>query len=154
MDIKPVKADTAQIRALIDELDLYQNSLYPPESNHLDSVEALSADNVHFLGAYKLNELVACCAVKKMDGYGEIKRLYVKPEARGKGLAKSLILQLEANLLESGITCAKAETGVYQPEANQLYERLGYSRTGPFGPYIDNPHNMFYSKNLKAYLQA
>lgn len=150
MDIRLVEAGSDQVRALIDELDNYQNSLYPPESNHLDSVEELSSDNVIFIGAFEVNDLVACCAVKKMDGYGEIKRLYVKPEARGKGLARSLILHLEATLLGSGIACAKAETGIYQPEANRLYERLGYSKTGPFGPYLENPHNVFYSKKLEA----
>lgn len=150
MTIEPVKADAEDVRSLIEELDHYQNALYPPESNHLDSVEVLAADNVHFIGAYDSGSLVACCAVKAMDGYGEIKRLYVKPEARGKGLATLMILRLETFLLNSGITCAKAETGIYQPEANKLYEGLGYARTEPFGCYQSHPHNVFYSKDLSS----
>lgn len=139
------------IRSLIDALDAYQLSLYPAESNHLDSLDELTAGNVIFLCACSEQTAVGCGAVKVLEipeRYGEIKRLYVEPAYRGQGLSRRLMEELEARLLDRDVHIARLETGVHQPEALGLYERMGYHERAPFGDYVEDPLSVFLEKQL------
>lgn len=137
------------VQALIKELDEYLVALYPAESNHLDSAEELEKENVYFVGAFDSGNLLGCGAVKLMpDSYGELKRIYVVPQARGKGIGKAIIDALERFLLESSIPVARLETGIYQKESVALYEKCGYKRVSPFGTYCDDPLSIFMEKRL------
>lgn len=136
---------------LIAELDAYQLSIYPEESNHLDSIEELSSDNVQFVGAYHGGELMGIGAIKLMAGdcdYGEIKRVYVSESARGLGISKKIMKVLEDHAVEKGIHVFRLETGVHQPEAIGLYEKLGYVVRDRFGDYPDDPLSVFMEKSL------
>ncbi len=138
------------VRELIDELDAYLGDLYPAESNHLDSVEELAGDHVFFVAAVETGQYVGCGAVKRMaEGYGEIKQVYVRPSARGRGISRRIMAVLESHLLENGIFYARLETGIAQPEARALYEKLGYRRIGPFGAYREDPLSLFMEKRLE-----
>ena len=139
-----------EARRLITALDAHQAALYPSESNHFDSPETLATTDVFFLGAYADNELMGIGAVKSMDNrqYGEIKRLYVAPNARGLGIARSLLSQLESAAAEQGMPLVRLETGIHQPEAIGLYERMGYVEIGPFGDYPADPLSRFFEKRL------
>ena len=87
--------------------------------------------------------------MKRLPGrYGEIKRMYVDPNARGRGVGRTLIEALESSLLVNGIDVARLETGVRQPEALALYERCGYVRIPPFGEYREDPLSVFLEKRL------
>jgi len=143
------KIDPQKAELLIDELDKYQQSLYPPESNHLDSIKVLRKPNVIFLGAIEGENVLAIGAVKMFSGYGEIKRVYVPPEQRGKGLAKSIMRELEKRLVDQGIFTARLETGIYQKEAISLYKALGYVKRPPFGEYSNDPLCVFMEKTLQ-----
>ncbi|MFT5260243.1 MAG: putative acetyltransferase [Saprospiraceae bacterium] len=139
------------VRALVGQLDSYMEAMYPAESNHFDPVETLAQPGVLFAGVYDGDSLCAIGAVKAMhnDGdYGEIKRVFVSPDQRGKGLAKLMMQFLESHLLESGISCVRLETGVYQPEAVTLYEKLGYKTRHKFGCYGSDPLSVFMEKKL------
>lgn len=146
--IKIVEIDPRQAKGLIDELDRYQASLYPAQSNHLDSLDVLCNENVTMVGAMENHRLLAIGAVKMFNGYGEIKRVYVPENHRGKGLAKQLMAVLEQRLIEKSIPYAKLETGIYQREAIGLYQRLGYQECLPFGSYRLDPLSVFMSKKL------
>jgi putative acetyltransferase len=151
MEVKRVSPADPAAQALIAQLDRAMQALYPAESNHLEGVEALLAPNVHFLGCYVEGELVACGAVKSMhdDGsYGEIKRIFVAPGQRGKGISVALMQSLEAHLLAGGIRISRLETGIHQPEALGLYEKLGYTYRPPFGSYELDPLSVFMEKKL------
>ena len=140
------------VRSLIEALDAYQRSLYPEESNHLDSLAELSTTNVVFLCACSGEAAVACAAAKVREDsprYGEIKRMYVEPAVRGQGLSRRLLQALETILLDHDVRIARLETGVHQPEALGLYERMGYRRRGPFGDYVDDPLSVFMEKHLR-----
>ena len=129
----------------------YASSLYPAESNHLDSAAELSRDNVYLVGALAQDELVGMGAVTRLAHdveYGEIKRLYVLPAYRGQGLAKRIMGELEDHLRRAGITVARLETGIYQPEAIGLYKKLGYKERGPFGEYQPDPLSVFMEKRV------
>ena len=126
-------------------------ALYPPESNHLEGVAALKLPNVLFVGAWCGATLAGCGAVKRLedDGvYGEIKRVYVLEDYRGRGVSKAIMGVLEAHLAAQGIAIARLETGVSQPEALGLYKRLGYRERAPFGAYRPDPLSLFMEKRL------
>ena len=147
--IRPTDPRTPAVESLIAELDAYTQSLYPAESNHLDSVDELAKEHVYFVGAFADERLVGCGAVKIMPGtYGEIKRMYVHPDARGKGVGGQILLALETHLIARGVLYARLETGVSNHEAVALYGRLGYVRIDPFGDYRPDPLSIFMEKSL------
>jgi putative acetyltransferase len=146
--IKQVDPTRAEIVELVHQLDEYQESMYPPESNHLDSLDELSKSNVDFLAAYADSEICGIGAVKFLSDYGEIKRLYVPEKHRGKGIAKELVEELENCLVKRSINTARLETGIHQREAIELYKKLGYSETAPFGDYTEDPLSVFMEKKI------
>jgi len=106
---------------------------------------------VLFLGAWIGDVVVGCGAVKTLDDdglYGEIKRMFVVPELRGRGVSKAILRALEAHLIVREIPCARLETGIRQPEAIGLYRRLGYRERGPFGRYTSDPLSLFMEKRF------
>jgi putative acetyltransferase len=146
--LNPLSDDAA---VLLSASDSYHTALYPAESNHLTDASALCADNIVFLGAWDGDSLVATGAVKLLDHdvqYGEIKRVFVLPAARGMGISKQIMHALETCLLTRDIHVARLETGIHQPEALRLYERLGYRYRAPFGDYKLDPLSVFMEKTL------
>ena len=146
--IKQVDPTLVEVVELIHQLDKYQGSMYPSESNHLDSLDELSKPNVDFLAAYADSEICGIGAVKVLSDYGEIKRFYVPEKHRGKGIAKEIVEELENCLVKRSIFKARLETGIHQREAIDLYKKLGYSETAPFGNYIKDPLSVFMQKNI------
>lgn len=153
MQIQALNPQSEAVLSLLAQSDAYMAALYPAESNHLESPEALEQPNVHFIGVWLAEWLAACGAVKVVEDaehgrYGEIKRVFVQPQFRGRGLSKVLMQQLEDHLRARGIELVRLETGVHQPEALSLYERLGYDRRAPFGHYTEDPLSVFMEKRL------
>ena len=154
--IRAENPDQPDIRAMLAELDAYLARLYPPDQNHILDVQALLSPQVHFLVARRESEAVGCGAVRIMpagpdtssQAYGEIKRMFVRPGARGQGIAQMLLEALEQHLRSAGIALATLETGELQPEALRLYERGGYVKRPAFGGYNDNGTSVFYEKRL------
>ena len=141
--------DQPDVRQLIDELDAYQDTLYPPECRHVLDLAGLLQPQVRFVVVRDaLGAAVACGAVVLQADHAEIKRLYVLDGARGRGLARQLMAQLEALLTVRGVMLARLETGIHQPEAIGLYRRLGYVECGPFGSYAPDPLSLFMEKRL------
>jgi putative acetyltransferase len=136
--------DQPDVHALIGELDAYLYSLYPAENVYALDVSALLRPNVLFAVARDAaGAALGCGAVVVTPEYGEVKRMYVRPQARGQGLARRLIETLEARARDQGCTTFMLETGPTQPEALALYERLGYRYRGPFGDYPADPLSVF-----------
>jgi len=140
--------DPGCAKHLIDELDAYQASLYPAESNHLEPLEVLRSERMVFLGALEDGEVLAIGSVKLCKGYGEIKRLFVPCAHRGKGLARKIMVELERLLADRELAWARLETGIHQSEAIGLYEALGYQMCKPFGDYLPDPLSVFMEKRL------
>jgi putative acetyltransferase len=140
--------DQPDVHALIGELDAYLYSLYPPENVYALDVASLLDPSVLFAVVRDEGGApVGCGAIVVRPEYGEIKRMYVRPRARGKGHARKLIETLEAKAAEMGCLAFMLETGPTMPEALRLYERLGYHHCGPFGDYPDDPLSVFMRKN-------
>ncbi|MFE6052339.1 GNAT family N-acetyltransferase [Kitasatospora sp. NPDC056446] len=82
------------------------------------------------------------------DGDAELKRMFVIPEARGRGLARGVLRRLEQTAVEAGRTRFVLETGTEQPEAIALYESEGYTAVRKFGFYKDHPLSVCLGKEL------
>ena len=78
----------------------------------------------------------------------EIKRMYVVPRARGRGLARRMLAHLERTAAAAGAQVMVLETGTAQPEAIALYESAGYTRIENFGHYAWSPDNRCFGKPL------
>ena len=149
LEIRRADPSDSGCRAMIEELDQMQESLYPPESNYLDSIDQLQRPDYHFLGAYLDRKIVGCGALKIVEGkYGEIKRMYVKTGHRQLGIGQRLLGELEAHSTASGEMLVRLETGTKQLEALALYRRNGYKETSAFGDYCEGPQNVFMEKQL------
>jgi putative acetyltransferase len=140
----PAQPDVIQ---LIDDLDAYQKPLYPPESHHGIDIAALSAPNVLFAVARDHEgKAVGCGAIVMGPEFGELKRMFVRPENRGQGIAARVLDFLESEAAAKGCTTFMLETGPRQPEAIALYARSGYLPRGPFGSYGPDPFSVFMQK--------
>jgi GNAT superfamily N-acetyltransferase len=82
------------------------------------------------------------------DGDAEVKRMFVVPEARGRGLARRLLAELEASAAAAGRTRMVLETGLKQPEAIALYTSSGYAPIPKFGYYRDDELSICLGKSL------
>jgi GNAT superfamily N-acetyltransferase len=78
----------------------------------------------------------------------EIKRMYVVPEERGRGLARRILAELESTAVAAGYDLMVLETGLMQPEAIGLYESSGYLPVERFGHYRDSDLNRCFGKRL------
>jgi GNAT superfamily N-acetyltransferase len=97
-----------------------------------------------FLVIYDDGRPVAGGGIKRVgDGVGEIKRMFVVPEARSRGLARVLLGALEDAARGLGYTRVCLDTGSRQPHARALYESAGYRRVAP---YNDNPFAAYWGQ--------
>jgi putative acetyltransferase len=148
-------APTPEIVALLDALNRALDVGYSPDQKHALSVDQLFQPNIRFFVAHLDGAAVACGGIGFYDGYAELKRMYAKPEVRGKGVAKAVLARLEAEARGAGLALVRIETGNLQHEAMRFYEREGYAKSSAFGPYAAMPANaiatsVFYEKQLNS----
>ncbi|WP_092987702.1 GNAT family N-acetyltransferase [Rhizobium sp. NFR03] len=147
LDIRKEPPRQPEVIDLLNQSDVYAQSLYPAESNHLVDLETLEKPEVSFLVARHNGTIIGCCAlVAAGDGSGEIKRMFVDPKARGMRAGRSLLDAVEQTARDAGLTTVRLETGIYQPEAISLYRRAGYRDIEPFGSYKPDPLSLFMEK--------
>ena len=99
---------------------------------------------------YESDIAVGCGAFREIDSQTvEIKRMFVLPDYRGKGIASKILSQLELWTLSQNYVQTILETGINQPEAIALYKKLGYSITQNYGQYADMENSVCMKKVLK-----
>jgi GNAT superfamily N-acetyltransferase len=147
--ISSERPDSPDARALIAELEALLEPLYPRASRHGLSVERLLAENVAFF-VIRLDGAAAGCGGLQLFGqeYGEVKRMYVRPEFRGLGLARQMLDHLAACTRARGISLLRLETGIHQHAAIHLYEHYGFQPIPPFGTYTADPLSRCYEMRL------
>ena len=94
---------------------------------------------------------VGCGGIRRVegvDGTCELKRMFVAPEARGRGIARALLERLEEEASALGYSTMWLETGTEQPEAIALYESHGYEPIAGFGRYKDEPLSRSFGRSL------
>jgi putative acetyltransferase len=154
--IAPEAPDSADARALIGELDELLTPLYNSKDRHGYSVERLQRQGVRFFVVRCDGVAAGCGGVQIFDatpadvGFGELKRMYVRPSFRGRGLGRLLVDHLSHVVRAAGLRVVRLETGVHQTEAIALYEKCGFRRIKPFGDYPDSPVSLCYEKQLTA----
>ncbi len=147
--IQAERPDSIDAQQLIGELDALLAPLYPAASRHGYAVEKLLSEGVTFFIA-RVDGTAAGCGGIQLVGtdYGELKRMYVRPGFRGQGLGVALLEHLAAYAREHGVSLLRLETGIHQTDAIRLYERWGFSRIPPFGPYFEDPLSICYEKRI------
>ena len=149
IEITLERPDSDDARALIQELEAYLIPLSPPESRHGYSIEKLIKEEVPFFIIRDNGTPVGCGGVKLFGSdYGEIKRMYVRPQFRGLGFAKLMLDHLADYARSHGVALLRLETGVAQQAAIALYERSGFRSIPPFGEYKLDPLSRFYEKRI------
>ena len=149
MNITLESPNQPDVIALIEALDAYQDTLYPPEARYALNLEALCHTDVLFAVARDERGVAqGCAAVVLGPDHGEVKRMFVTPGARGNGLARQILQTLERAALARGCRALMLETGPAQPDAIAFYERQGFVHRGPFGDYPDHPLSVFMGKPL------
>lgn len=94
-----------------------------------------------------------CGGVALCDHHAELKRIYVRPAARGRGVADAILGRIEAAARDAGRSPLRLETGVHQHQAIRFYEKLGFRPCGAFSPYTEKPPrtielSLFFEKDL------
>jgi GNAT superfamily N-acetyltransferase len=152
----------------VNELEFSTVPLDAPESVEL--IEAVQQEYVMRYGGRDVTELavaefappqgifvigrdagqpVACGGVRLVGPrVGELKRMYVVPGARRRGIARAMLGHLEREARQLGATRLRLETGLHQPEALELYASSGYVDGEPFGHYAGAPLARHLAKNL------
>ena len=103
----------------------------------------------HVLVAYEDGKAVGCGAIKEYaEGVAEIKRMFVRHERRGRGVAKSILSELEAWANELNFSECILETGLKQPEAIGLYQKSGYETISNYGQYSGVENSVCMKKSL------
>ncbi len=140
VSVERVTSATAVARQLVGELEGVLAAEYPPEQRHGLAIEAIFQPHIHFFVATLDGVPAGCGGVALLDGFAEVKRMYVRPEARGRGIAQAVIARLAAVAGEHGYAVLRLETGDVQHAALRFYEREGFVRCGVFGDYALMPN--------------
>jgi putative acetyltransferase len=146
-------APSAEVRALLGELDAFLAGEYAPEQRHGVAIERLFEPHVRFFIARDGDAAVGCGGVALFDTFAEVKRMYVRPAARGSGVAQAVLARIESEARAAGRTALRLETGIHQHAAIRLYERAGFRACAAFEPYASMPPaaivtSLFYEKTL------
>ncbi|CAI8306698.1 MAG: putative N-acetyltransferase YsnE [Flavobacterium sp. SCGC AAA160-P02] len=148
--IKIIKTNkkNKDFRILIKELDAYlektdgEDHVFYKEFNRLDKIN-------NIVVAYKNKFAVGCGAFRKIDIHTvEIKRMYVKKEHRGLGIAKTILTFLESWAQQEKFKYSVLETGDKQQEAIQLYKKAGYLKIPNYGQYAQMENSNCFKKSL------
>ena len=117
----------------------------------LDGAVYMPHDDALYLVVALHGRAVACGAWQPLEpGVAELKRMYVRPAFRGRGIARQLIVALEEEALADGRPVLRLETGTYLPAAIGLYRSAGYVPIPVFGEYVGNPFSVCFEKSLVA----
>ncbi len=142
--------DPAVIELLEEHLvDMYATS--PPESVHALDVSGLKRPEITFWVAREGGTALGCAALKQIDsGHGEVKSMRTARNARGRGVATTLLAHLMSAARARGYSRLSLETGSMEffAPARRLYERNGFRYCGPFGSYQEDPNSVFMTRLL------
>jgi len=150
-EARRIPADSPAALWVVDAMWREVQEIYP-EIPGATSPSATPADfsppGGCFVALYDDGHLVAGGGIKRLDdGAGEIKRMYVVPEARGRGLARELLAALEDAARDLGYRCVRLDTGDKQPHAEALFRSTGYRE---IGNYNGNDYAAFWAEKALA----
>jgi putative acetyltransferase len=131
-----------QLDAYLAEKDGREHAFYD-QYNKLDKIK-------HVVVAYENDQAIGCGAIKEYDANTmEVKRMFTLPERRGKGIASTVLNELEKWAKELGYKKCILETGKRQPQAIALYKKSGYKIIPNYGQYIGMDNSVCLEKKMK-----
>ncbi len=147
--IEKERSDSPDALMLIDKFNVELIAKYGEEDLGDFNLYETDIPKSCFVIARLNGEAVGCGALRPLDGKtGEVKRMYVVPMMRGRGISRKILNELEAEAKKVGYEKLWLETGVLQPQAIGLYEKDGYVRIKNYGLYINNPLSICFEKKL------
>ncbi|MET1053079.1 MAG: GNAT family N-acetyltransferase [Mycetocola sp.] len=128
----------------------YARSLYPPENTFLLDVDELDRQEVRvYVARIEGGRAIGMAALVPWGmAVTEIKRMFVHPDARGRGVGSRLLEQMEADARAAGLRQIVLETGTLHTAAVALYSRNGYESIPQFGQYIGEKYSYCMAKML------
>ena len=139
LEIRKEGLESEAAGRLIGALNVELRGAYPePGANHfrLDS-EEVSEGQGAFVVAYLDGMAVGCGGMRRIEeGTAELKRMYVEPHARGKGVGRAVLEALEREARSMGVRRLLLETGIRQKAAESLYRSAGFHDIPPYGEYV------------------
>lgn len=146
--LKRTNSDDPDFVALVKLLDADlairdgEEHAFYAQYNKIDKIK-------HVVLAYENGQPLGCGAIKEFElGTMEVKRMYVSPRSRNKGIAGQLLKELENWAQELSYTRCILETGLKQPEAIGLYKKNGYRQIPNYGQYAGVENSVYFEKVL------
>ena len=153
MELRRESFDSVTAIALADALETELLATYDgdPGSGGLPSASIFEPENGGtFLIGRIDDEAVACGGIARYDETtAEIRRMYVVPTARGRGLSRQVLAALEAEARALGYSFVRLETGNLQAAAIELYVSAGFGPIPRYGPFADDPKSVCFEKRLQ-----
>lgn len=141
-----------EVRALIADLNDAMNAQEPDTPEEFKfrmTAEEMAGPETTLWVARREGRAVGIGALlRHPGGLGEVKRMYVRPDQQGQGVAGRIIEAIEEQAAAEGLERLALETGVPYLAARRVYERAGFVACGAFADYPDNPYSVFYEKTL------
>ncbi len=156
VDLRTVPIDHPDAQVLIEEVqEVYVARYGGRDESPIDVAEFAPPSGTFWIGYVDGDPVVSGAWRRRNDVEAlgsrvsaELKRMYVVPRGRGRGLARTMLAHLEATAAESGAEVMILETGSAQPEAMALYESAGYEPITSYGHYAWSPSNRCYARRL------
>ena len=140
------------VRALVSALNEFTYGLTPAEYRHHMTVEQMAQpDTTLFVARAEAGAPLGMGALRRhANGVGEVKRMFVKPEARGRRIGEAILHHIEALAREEGFARLVLETGSNFDAARRVYERSAFVTCDQVLDYPPSNWTAFYAKDLAA----
>jgi putative acetyltransferase len=152
VEIRRERFDSEAVRALVEALEVELLDTYDgvPGSGGLPGPSIFEPPGGAFLVARIDGDAVACGGIARYDeATAEIRRMYVVPDARGRGLSRRVLEALEDEARALGYSLVRLETGNLQAAAIGLYVSAGFAPIPRYGPFVDDPKSVCFEKRLR-----
>ena len=151
--LRKVKAVEPAVAALISTHFELMRATSPEESCHVMPADALDREGALILTVEDGEAVLGIGALKEIGpGHGEIKSMHTAAAARGKGVARRVLLGLIEAARDQGMTRLSLETGTQEPfaPARALYHAHGFEVCPPFGSYVEDPLSVFMTREIRT----
>jgi len=148
MFLKRTNSDDPDFQALVKKLD--HDLAIRDGEEHAFFAQYNKIDMIRYVVLAYENEIaVGCGAIKEFDSETmEVKRMFVEPSFRGRGIASKVLAELEVWTSELNFKKCILETGIKQPEAIGLYKKCGYTQIENYGQYANVTSSVCFEKSV------
>ena len=147
-DIRKTDGSDPDFLMLCQKLDSFLDEAAGGAENRADYIPHNGTEDIHnVLIAYHGGIPIGCASFKVLSSdTAEVKRVFLRPGVRGKGIGETLMRGLEHWAADTGVRRLVLETGDILTAATALYRRLGYEVIPNYGPYVDLPASLCMGK--------